>query len=210
MEQIATPTADEVLKPMNGPVIAALVDNHREFLRFLVRRVGDTHTAEDILQQVYERAMRKGAGVRKTESAVAWLYRLVRTTLVDHYRREQSRQRLENEYWQTETLLGDEPDAETQQALCACFETLLPTLKEEYADVLRLVDLGGKPPREAARELGIDANNVRVRLHRARQALRRSLLLSCRTCAEHGCLDCTCGESKPGDGPSETAAGPAS
>jgi RNA polymerase sigma-70 factor (ECF subfamily) len=33
---------------------------------------------------------------------------------------------------------------------------------------------------------------VRVRLHRARRALGRQLTLSCRTCAEHGCFDCSC------------------
>jgi RNA polymerase sigma-70 factor (ECF subfamily) len=34
-----------------------------------------------------------------------------------------------------------------------------------------------------------------VRLHRARQALKRELERSCGTCATHGCLDCTCGAS---------------
>jgi RNA polymerase sigma-70 factor (ECF subfamily) len=31
-------------------------------------------------------------------------------------------------------------------------------------------------------------------VHRARQALRRRLEESCGTCAEHACLDCSCGE----------------
>jgi len=34
-----------------------------------------------------------------------------------------------------------------------------------------------------------------VRLHRARKALRERLTASCRACAEHGCLDCSCGAS---------------
>jgi len=37
-----------------------------------------------------------------------------------------------------------------------------------------------------------------VRLHRARAALREKLVRSCRTCAEHGCLDCSCGRPKTG------------
>jgi hypothetical protein len=30
---------------------------------------------------------------------------------------------------------------------------------------------------------------------RAREALRKQVAVSCGTCAEHGCLNCTCGES---------------
>ena len=73
------------------------------------------------------------------------------------------------------------------------FEALLPALRPEYADVLRRVDLAGERPAEVARALGLTANNAMVRLHRARKALRADLQRSCRTCADHGCLDCSCG-----------------
>jgi len=43
-----------------------------------------------------------------------------------------------------------------------------------------------------AKELGITPNNLKVRRHRARQQLRERLEEVCRTCAKHGCLDCSC------------------
>jgi hypothetical protein len=46
---------------------------------------------------------------------------------------------------------------------------------------------------EYASETGMTANNAAVRAHRARQALRRRLAESCGVCAEHGCVDCSCG-----------------
>jgi len=183
---------EEALRALQGAVETALVENHREFLRFLRRRVGSPDTAEDILQQFYLRAISKGETLRDSESVIAWLYRLLRTTLVDHFRRETSRHRLEHDFTQLELLTGPDRDADLHQAMCGCFETLLPTLKAEYGDVLRRVDLQGRPPRDVARDLGVDANTVRVRLHRARQALKRSLLRSCQSCAEHGCLECSC------------------
>ena len=70
--------------------------------------------------------------------------------------------------------------------------TLIPTLKPEYAEILRRVDLEGAAVPSVAAELGISANNVTVRLHRARQALKKQLERCCGTCATHGCLDCTC------------------
>ena len=189
------PIADDALKALNivqGAVETALIENHREFLGFLIRRVGDADTAEDILQQFYLRAINKGSGLRKNGSVVAWLYSLLRSTLVDHYRRETTRKRQETDYARMELLFNEGRDAELEQSICACFETLLPTLKADYAKILQRVDLQGISPREAAHDLGLDPNTVRVRLHRARQALKHSLLLSCRTCAEHGCLDCDC------------------
>ncbi len=187
-----TDDAGDALKKMQKVVEGALVENHREFLRFLVRRVGDTNTAEDILQQFYLHAVDKGSGLRDSESVIAWLYRLLRTTLWDHYRRETTRRNREADYSQMEALSSQERDTELERTICLCFETLLPTLKADYAEILRRVDLQEMPPREVARDLGIDPNTVRVRLHRARQALKHSLLLSCQTCAEHGCLDCEC------------------
>ena len=40
---------------------------------------------------------------------------------------------------------------------------------------------------------GISASNERVCAFRAREALRKQVARSCGTCAEHGCLDCSCG-----------------
>lgn len=202
----AAEDADKTLRAMQGAVEAALVENHRDFLRFLVRRVGDRDTAEDVLQQFYLRAVGKGSELQKSESVVAWLYRVLRTTLVDHYRRETTRRRQESDYAQMEILSNEGRDAELEGAICTCFEKLLPTLKTDYAEILQRVDLRGAPPREVARDLGLAPNNVRVRLHRARQAMKHSLLVSCGVCAEHGCLDCDCGQpERPGSRTQDTA-----
>src|SRR5204863_7530204 len=84
-------------------------------------------------------------------------------------------------------------DEELGDEVCACVESLVETLKPEYAAASKRVDLDGAPVVEFAREAGITANNAGVRLHRAHGALRRQLALTCSICAAHGCLDCTCG-----------------
>jgi DNA-directed RNA polymerase specialized sigma24 family protein len=82
---------------------------------------------------------------------------------------------------------------EDEGELCECFRTLIPTLKPEYAELLDRVELGRERPEAVADSLGITSNNLKVRRHRARQALRVRLKEVCRTCADHACLDCTCG-----------------
>lgn len=188
------PTSD-----LTPPVIAALVDNHRRFLAFLERRVGDRATAEEILQEAFVRGLERGGDLRDEERAVAWFYRLLRNALVDHWRRRDAARR-GHEALAREPR-PDAPDPAALEAeICRCFEALLPTLEAGQAALLRRVDLEGERPLDAARRLGITPNAAMVRLHRARRALRDRLIATCRTCADHGCLDCSCSRP-PAAGP---------
>jgi RNA polymerase sigma-70 factor (ECF subfamily) len=181
---------DEAVRPSGDEVTQALVANHRQFLAFLERRVGSRATAEEILQSAFVKAVEKGGALSDEEGAVAWFYRLLRNALVDHYRRQAAEGRaLEREAREAEEA-GEDP--ELKGAVCACVGELLPTLKPEYADMVRQVDLEERSVPDVAREAGITANNAGVRLHRARQALKKQLERSCGTCASHGCLDCSC------------------
>ena len=181
---------------LSPAVVESLVGNHRRFLGFLERRVGSRAVAEEILQAAYVRTLEKGGDLEEGEGAVAWFYRLLRNALVDHYRRQGAEGRALEREAREASELG--PDPELTQTVCACIHDLLPALKPEYAEMVRQVDLEGRGVPEVAREAGITANNAGVRLHRARQALKKQLERSCGTCASHGCLDCTCG--KPGGG----------
>ena len=84
-------------------------------------------------------------------------------------------------------------DPELESVVCACVGRIADTLKPEYAQALRRVELDGVPVVEFAREAGISESNAGVRVFRAREALRREVSRSCGTCAEHGCFDCSCG-----------------
>ena len=170
-------------------MIAALTGNHRRFLSFLEKRVGSRADAEDILQDAFVRGLARAGEIRDEDRAVAWFYRLLRNAVVDHWRARGSRERAVEEA--ARELAAVDPEMERE--ICRCFEALLPTLKPEYATMVREIDLGGRRPVDVAAEQGITANAAMVKLHRARKALRLRLEESCRTCATHGCLDCTCG-----------------
>jgi RNA polymerase sigma-70 factor (ECF subfamily) len=66
------------------------------------------------------------------------------------------------------------------------------TLKPEYADALQAIEVGGIPVKSFAEQKGLSATNAGVRVFRAREALKKRVTGSCGTCAEHGCVDCTC------------------
>jgi RNA polymerase sigma-70 factor (ECF subfamily) len=187
----------------NGGVLEALVENHRRFLAFVERRTNDRVIAEDILQQAFVKGLRHAGEIRDEERVVAWFYRVLRNALADHWRGQAAELRALQGY-SAEVEEPVEPPPEVAAELCRCFEPLLRTLKPEYAEILRRVDLGEVRPVDFAVDAGITANNAMVRLHRARQALRKQLEQSCRTCATHGCLDCSCGTQQPEEVPASS------
>lgn len=167
-----------------------LVDNHRRFLGFLEKRVGDRALAEDILQDAFVRNLDAAADV-PPDGAVPWFFTVLRNAVIDRYRREEVRGRRLAEFAR-ELDRQTDASAEVEREICACVTRLAATLKPEYADVLERVDVGGASLKEYASKEGLTANNAAVRAHRARQALKRRVIESCGLCAEHGCVDCSC------------------
>ncbi len=177
---------------VNQAVEQALVDHRRAFRRFLVRRLGREAEAEDVLHAFFVRALTKGHTIRKEESVVAWLYRCLRSVLADHFRREARRHENISAYAREHDAGSNAVDRDLRQEICECLHLLLPALRSEYAELIERIDLNGEPRSQVAAALELTSNHLSVRLHRARQALRRALLLACATCPEHGFLECGC------------------
>ena len=168
-----------------------LLERRDEFLRFLEKRVESRVVAEDILQSAFVRGMEKASTLRDEESVVAWFYRMLRNAVIDHYRSRESSSRLLDE-WPEGLDLPGQPVEFVRNEICQCVSNLLADLKPEYREALHEVDIEERPVTEFAKHAGITANNANVRVHRARQALRKQLRAVCGSCAEHRCLDCTC------------------
>jgi len=186
-------TPNTPAESLSTEAIARLVAGHREFLGFLERRVESRAVAEDILQAAFTKSLEHGAGVDE-EKAVAWFYRVLRNAVIDHYRSRSSHERAV-EGWAREFEDRVEPDAGARNEICQCVSALLDTLKPEYRDALRIVDLNDGKLNDLAQQSGITPDNAAVRIHRARKALRQQVQKACGTCADHGCLDCHCKSS---------------
>jgi RNA polymerase sigma factor (sigma-70 family) len=204
-ERQASAREESGIRDTTAEVAAIFVANHRSFLRFLERRVGSRAIAEDILQEAFVRGMGR-LDSHQEESVVAWFYRTLRNAAVDYHRRHKTAGRALDAF-AAESEDKVEPDGDMRAAVCQCVQTLADTLKPEYAAALKRIEVDGVSVKDYATEVGISSSNAAVRIFRAREALRKQVNRSCGTCAEHGCLDCTCGSSAAGCGPSE-AVGP--
>jgi RNA polymerase sigma factor (sigma-70 family) len=184
--------SEEVERDPGEPgVLRLLMENHARFLAFLERRVESRDVAEDILQEAFVRSLDHTGSLRSAESATAWFYRVLRNAITDHFRRQDTKGRALDRL-AAETEVGEASDKDLEAVVCECVLSLVDTLKPEYATALRRVDLDEISVRSYAQEAGITAGNAGVRLHRAREALRKQLARSCGTCLTHGCFDCQC------------------
>ena len=183
---MATETPEE--SAPTEDILTTLVANHRDFLAFVEKRVGNRAVAEEILQDAFVRSMDQFDTVRET--AVGWFYRVLRNAIIDHYRRNAAAERRKEAYAREQD--AEEQDEELHRVVCKCVAQLAETLKPEYASALKRVEVDGVSVKDYADEAGISSNNAGVRIFRAREALRKQVARSCGTCATHGCLDCTC------------------
>ena len=180
---------------LSAEALARLVEGRQQFLSFLQKRIQSKAAAQDILQAAFVRSLEKGGAVRDEESVVAWFYRLLRNAIIDYYRQQGSAERVSG---QLVAHLEDhqEPDDVFKGEICQCVVGLLENVKPEYREALQAVDLDEGSLSNLASKAGITANNAAVRVHRAREALRKQVTTACGVCATHGCLDCHC-KSKP-------------
>ena len=169
---------------------ALLVENHRAFLRYLERWVGSRAIAEDLLQDAFVRNLDRLSSV-PDEALVPWFYRVLRNAAIDRHRRQGAEGR-GLAALARELADANVPSADMRQEICACVGRLARSLKPEYAQALQAVDVDEMPVKAFAEASGLTPSNAGVRLFRAREALRRQVTASCGTCAEHGCVDCSC------------------
>ncbi len=165
----------------------ALRDHRAAFEGFVRARVRLAH-ADDVLQLAALRAMERAESLEDPDRVVAWLYRIHRNIIID-VGRQLSRERAAIDASAAVPEPVDEPSATDP---CACSVTLAKRINPNYASILALVDSDGLQLREAAQALDVTVNNATVRLHRARQALRREMLEHCGVSSPQDCADCRC------------------
>lgn len=182
---------DDALAEITPAIVRELAEAHDCIRQFLRRSLRDDDEADDVLQEFHLRVLLRSSQLRRTQSARAWLRRVLRSVLSDYLRRRAARRRAEADFARKDSV-SPPAAADFDAVACLCLHKVMVALKPEYAEVIRRIDLAEEPRDAAAPALGLTVGNLNVRLHRARRALRRVLELTCETCPIHGYLDCGC------------------
>jgi len=144
-----------------------------ELRGWLRHRTGNAVDAEDLLQDVFIKAMRQGERFCAIVDARAWLYEVARNALAD-------RLRLARNTVELPADLGVvTEEAETVDTLAACLPRVLSELSPDDREAITLCDLEGLRQEEYARRKGLSLAGAKSRVQRARKRLRERLTLAC-------------------------------
>ncbi|HEX2190439.1 MAG TPA: RNA polymerase sigma factor SigZ, partial [Longimicrobiaceae bacterium] len=155
----------------------SLWQGYREQLfRFVVRRVEDPDTAEDVVHDVLVRAYRKRDSLRDGRKFEQWLYQITRNAVIDHYRARRPSGELPADLAAPET----EGSLAARRELAGCLRPLVEALPERYREAVLLSEVQGLTQRETADRLNLSLSGAKSRVQRARRMLQEKLLDCCR------------------------------
>ena len=155
---------------MSTPDTAALFDRHHlAVFRFLRRMTGDSSLAEDLTQEVFLRVVRGLEGYDERSREGSWIFRITRNVLVDRHR---ARVRSPQDASVRDAAVVSRP---ATQVLTAILDEALARLPEEEREAFLMREVGGLGYRDIAEASGATPDAARMRIYRARLALRAAL-----------------------------------
>jgi RNA polymerase sigma-70 factor (ECF subfamily) len=168
---------------------AALYEEYYPKLtRYLRRLVGEAE-AEDVAQETFVKVSRSLDGFRGECQLSTWIYRIATNTSMDHLRKPSVRQSsrtgdgvAEGSEADEDFLVDSAPLHDTlliRKDMNECIRGLVNDLPENYRTVLVLSDLEEFTNAEIGDVLGLSLDTVKIRLHRARQQLKKSMDHAC-------------------------------
>lgn len=147
---------------------------HEDELRGWLRQAtGDRVLAEDLLQDLFLKALRQGRRFCEVLHARAWLFRAARNLRIDHLRVAKDRLPLPDD------LASPEQEVAPVDSLTRCLPRALLALDDQDADVLRRCDIEGMTQTDYAARHGLSVPGAKSRVQRARRRLKAQLTEQC-------------------------------
>lgn len=148
---------------------------------FAVRLVGDRDVARDLAQETLFRAYRFLYQYKPSTNAKAWVFRILRNTFINHYRKAIKQPYSLEEHNEEAIYAAEDTYAyyNYQDPVEGNFgdevTKALMQLPEDFRLIVMLADIEGLSYKEISQILRIPVGTIRSRLHRARKILRELL-----------------------------------
>jgi len=172
----------QALRNRDPEAVRRWIYGHRDYIEGVLRRYSrDADVARDLVQEAFFQALRSLPNFRGDSKLTTWLHSIAKNVALARYRKDQRHSCLEEETLEhvhatseggaAPAYRGPVQETERGQEHRFLYDAM-EELSESYREVIRLRDLEEYSTKEVAEELGLTRVNVRVRLHRARTALR--------------------------------------
>jgi RNA polymerase sigma-70 factor, ECF subfamily len=152
---------------------AAILGDHLDRLyRAAWALTGAREDAEDLVQETYERVLRKPRRIAREEDALPYLLGVLRNTWVDTVRSRARRPTVPLELDLAERIEGGSP---LERVAAREVFAEVAALPDEWRDTVAAVDVAGLSYAEAAEALGVPVGTVMSRLSRGRERVAERL-----------------------------------
>ena len=185
---------------------------HPRVIAFLHRFVTGAE-AEDLAQEVFLRVHQGLPGFRRESKVSTWVFQIATNLALDRIRSAAYHQTLQERPVEEADAIPptqtDSGQAPVQDEMCHCINDMVSTLPLPYRTIVCLSELQDLNIREIAAILDLTPGAAKIRLHRARQRLRRQMEEGCRILVDdRGELQCDAkGVSHRGTTPSQVVKG---
>jgi len=147
---------------------------HEPELRGWARhRLASTADVEDLLQDLFLKALRQGERFCSVQNARAWLFEVARNTLADRLRVARTTVELPDD------LASPVEINEAVDGLTACLPRVLAELAPDDRDAITLCDLEGMAQADYAKARGLSLSAAKSRVQRARARMKAQMTTAC-------------------------------
>jgi RNA polymerase sigma-70 factor (ECF subfamily) len=150
-------------------------DYHNKLHGFILGKVGDRSTAEDILQDVFLKILSRIDTLKDDTKIQSWIYRITRNAIIDYYRSKKIPSELPESLAAPETAQNET----VKQEISGWLLPMIDNLPEHYRDALIMSEIEGKPQKEVAEKHGLSLSGAKTRIQRGRAKVKDLLTQCC-------------------------------
>ena len=131
---------------------------------FVLKRVQNVDIANDIVQNTFLKVHKNLNTLKNSQKAKQWTFQIARNEIIDFYKQHQE---------ELDTSKLEDECLEHQFEMICCFDKFLDELPEKYKVVINSIYVEGKKLSQTALELNLSLANVKARVRRGKQYLKR-------------------------------------
>lgn len=147
----------------------------KDLHRFILSKVNNKMTADDLLHETFIRLHAHIGSLRDETRLQSWIYQVTRNVITDHFRKTKP---TISEIPET----GAEEQPEDHSVMAEAVQDMIKFMKQmppEYCEALCLTEIDGLSQKEYAERIGISYSGAKSRVQRARVLLRDMLMKCC-------------------------------
>ena len=147
---------------------------NEQLLAFIRKKVNDSETARDILQEVFIKIHQNKSGIQNNQKITNWIYQVTRNTIIDYYRKH----KIKASELPPEELTPEKLDVQNTD-FSNCIAPFIKRLSKKDQDILNAITFRKISQKEYARIHNLSYSATKSRVQRAREKLGLLFLECC-------------------------------